>query len=354
MVKKTFSVALISLTLIAGGSPILQTEAAVETVQVGEATVEIERLGTQVSIHVENIPDGGELTVARGSVEVEETSEGMFKDLLPTNSSTGLYTLSLETPVTLDSELVSKGVIEAKNVDAYVNLDVVTTFIPTSEADSQSAYAATALPSRTRFRYQTFIPGAEAPAPPVVCAPISTDVYVVIANFLGDNRSWNADSESFKTRSDVVIDWGAGGTMTPDFSVGETTLVVDYYYPFQTSPRTVVTKKTASAESMKLVRGIMSSSFVSFNISANVTNPLCWDLLTNGIFYDFDFRVHRDGTYVVDGTLLRVPNHELYSRNSVNSSWRTIFQSTNQGFECLALGAFWCNDEKTIRGDLVP
>lgn len=352
--KKTFSIAAVALTLIAGGYPIQQVETAHKTLEVGKATVAIERLGSQVSIHVEDMPDGGELRVTRGSVEVEETSEGVFNDLLPTNSATPLYTLSLESPVTLDSDLVSNGVIEAQNVDAYVNLDVVTTSIPTSEAGLQAAYAATALPSRTRFRYQTFIPGAEAPAPAPVCAPLSTNAYEVLAHFLGDNRSWNADSESFKTRSDVVVDWGAGGTITPDFSVGETTLIVDYYYIIPPSLKTVVTKKTASAESMKLVRGAMSSSFVSFRISANVTNPLCWDLLTNGIFYDFAFYVHRDGTYVVDGTLLRVPNHELYSRNNVNSSWRTIFQTTNQGFECLTHGVWWCSEDKYIRGDLIP
>jgi hypothetical protein len=352
--KKIFSVAVISVTLIAGGIPISQTETTTKTVEVGEATVKIERIGSNVSIHVKELPQGGELTVSRGSLELLEVSEGLFKDKLPAHSSTGLYTLSLESPLELDSAQISKGVIDVKDIDSYVNLDVVSTLVPGAEIGSQSAYASTTLPSRTRFRYQTFIPGADTAAPAPICAPPSTELYVAFGKFLGDTRSWNADSTSYRTRSDVVVDWGAGGTITPDFSVGETTLIVDYYYPLMVNPRTVTTKKTASSETMKLVRGAMSSSFVSFRISANVTNPHCWDLLTNGIFYDFAFYVHRDGTYVVDGTLLRVPNHELYSRNNVNSSWRTIFQTSNQGFECLALGAWWCSEDKYIRGDLIP
>lgn len=352
--KKTFSVALISLTLIAGGSPILQTEAAVETVEVGEATVEIERLGSQVSIYVEDLPEGGELTVARGSVEVEETSEGVYKDLLPANSSTGLYTLSLETPVTEASPLVSKGVIDAKDVEAYVNLDVVTTFIPTSEADSQAAYAATALPSRTRFRYQTFIAEAFAPAPPPACAPVPTNNILVFARFLGDNRSWDPDSNSYKTRSDVVVDWGAGGTITPEFSVGETTRITDYVYLPVPVPVTVVHKKTASSEGMKLIRGEMSSDYVSFRIISDVTNPLCLDFATKGISYNFSFYIQREGRFVVKGTMLRVPNHELYTRNNISPSWRNLFQVTNQGFQCLFALSWDCDLDKYIAGDLVP
>lgn len=354
IVKKTFSVALISLTLIAGGSPILQTEAAVETLEVGEATVEIERLGSQVSIYVEDMPEGGELTVARGSVEVEETSEGVYKDMLPANSSTGLYTLSLETPVTEASPLVSKGVIDAKDVEAYVNLDVVTTFIPTSAADSQSAYAATALPSRTRFRYQTFIEEPFVLAPPPACAPLSTSTVLVVARFLGDNRSWDPDSDSYKTRSDIVVDWGAGGTITPEFSVGETTRITDFVFLPIPEPVTVVNKKTASSVGMKLVRGEMSSDYVSFRIISDVTNPLCLDFATKGISYNFSFYIQREGRFVVNGTMLRVPNHELYTRNNISPSWRNLFQVTNQGFQCLFALSWDCDLDKYIAGDLVP
>lgn len=353
MVKKTFSVAVISLTLIAGGSPILQTEAIVKTVEVGDARVEIERLGSQVSIHVEDMPDGGELTVIRGSVEVEETSEGVFKDFLPTSSSPGLYTLSLESPVTLDSALVTKGVIEVQELGSYVNLDVVSTVIPVAANDSQAAFAATAVPSRTRFRYQTFIPEPFAPAPEGACAPLSTEQTIVVAKFLGDDRSWNPDSESYRTRTDVVVDWGAGGTISPEFYVGETTRIMDLYWVPWPIPVNVVTKKTASSESMKLVRGSMSSSFVSFRISSEVTNPLCADFTTKGISYSFAFYVHREGTFVVKGTMLRVPNHELYTRNNLVPYWRTIFQVPNQGFQCLVEFSWDCDLYKYVTGDLV-
>jgi hypothetical protein len=185
-----------------------------------------------------------------------------------------------------------------------------------------------------------------------MCTP-STEQTIVVAKFLGDDRSWNPDSESYKTRTDVVVDWGAGGTISPEFYVGETTRIMDLYWVPWPIPVNVVTKKTASSESMKLVRGSMSSSFVSFRISSEVTNPLCADFMTKGISYNFAFYVHREGTFVVKGTMLRVPNHELYTRNNLVPYWRTIFQVPNQGFQCLVEFSWDCDLYKYVTGDLV-
>jgi hypothetical protein len=46
--------------------------------------------------------------------------------------------------------------------------------------------------------------------------------------------------------------------------------------------------------------------------------------------------------------------YELYSRNNVNSSWRTILQVSNQGFQCLIKLSFGCTTDPYIRGDLMP
>ena len=350
--KKTFSIAAIALAMIAGEAPNFDAETVYKTVEVGPATVEIERTGSQVSMHVEGIPDDGEITVSRGPIEIEQKSDGSFEDTLMVITSTPLYTFSLESPLQLDSELVTSGKIEARDIGAYVNLNVVSSQAPLASNDSMSAFAATSLPSRTRFRYQTFISEYDTMAPPIACAPASTSDFAIVANFLGDNRSWNPDSDSFKTRSDVVVDWGAGGTITPDFTVGESTLVIDYYYSFLPPIRTV-TKKTASSSGLKLVKLVMNSNYVSFRISSDVTNPFCLDWTTKGISYNFLFNVFREGTYVVEGTMLRVPNHELYSRNNINPSWRTLFQVPNQGFQCLFEYSWGCDLDKKIKGDLV-
>jgi hypothetical protein len=50
--KKTFSIAAVAITLIAGGYPIEQVETTYKTVEVGPATVNIERTGNQISIEV--------------------------------------------------------------------------------------------------------------------------------------------------------------------------------------------------------------------------------------------------------------------------------------------------------------
>ena len=350
--KKTFSIAAIVLAMIAGEVPNFDAETVYKTVEVGPATVEIERTGSQVSMHVEGIPDQGEITVSRGPIEIEQKSDGSFEDTLMVTSATPLYTFSLESPVQLDSELVTSGKIKARDLGAYVNLNVVSSQAPLDSNDSMIAFAATSLPSRTRFRYQTFISEYDTMAPPIACAPASTSDVTIVANFLGDNRSWNPDSDSFKTRSDVLVDWGAGGTITPDFAVGESTLVIDYYYSFLPPIRTV-TRKTASSSGLKLVKLVMNSNYVSFRISSDVTNPFCLDWTTKGISYNFLFNVFREGTYVVEGTMLRVPNHELYSRNNINPSWRTLFQVPNQGFQCLFEYSWGCDLDKKVKGDLV-
>lgn len=352
--KKTFSIAAIVLAMIAGEVPNFDAETVYKTVEVGPATVEIERTGSQVSMHVEGIPDEGEITVSRGPIEIEQKSDGSFEDTLMVTSATPLYTFSLESPLQLDSELVTSGKIKARDLGAYVNLNVVSSQAPLASNESMSAFAATSLPSRTRFRYQTFISEYDTMAPPIACAPISTGDYVLNANFLGNYRTWNPDSESFKTRSDVLVDWGAGGMLTTDFAVGETTLVLEYLYPFNLGNTTVILKKTANTDGMKLVKGVTSSDYVSFHIYTDVTNPFCWDAVTQGINYDFEFYVRRDGVFRVSGTLLRVPNHELYSRNNLVSSWRTIFQVSNQGFQCLFAYSWGCTEDKTVTGDLVP
>lgn len=351
--KKTFSIAAVALTLIAGGYPIQQVETTYKTVEVGPATIEIERTGSDVSMQVEGIPDDGELSVSRGSTQISEVEEGLFRDNLAKSSGKGTYTFSLESPMSLDSELVLSGKINPKDVDDYVNLDVVSVEVPLSASDTMAAFAASPLPTRTRLRYQTFIPEYDTDAPPLVCAPISTGDYILITNFLGDNRSWNPDSESFKTRSDVVIDWGAGGSITPEFSVGETSLVLEYIFPFGVGNTTVVQKRTAADDSMKLERKVMSSSYVSFKISSDVSNPFCFGPLVNGIFYEFAFSVYRDGVYTIKGSMIKVPSHEFYTRNNVDPSWRTLFRFTNQGFQCLTKGWVGCIVPKEFNGDLV-
>ena len=84
--KKSFSISAVALTLIAGGYPIQQVETTYKTVEVGPATVEIERTGNQVSMWVEDVPNMGELSVSRGSLEISENSEGC----LITNSTLGI------------------------------------------------------------------------------------------------------------------------------------------------------------------------------------------------------------------------------------------------------------------------
>lgn len=351
---KAFSISIISLILTSGLSPDIDLNVSTRLVHIGEVTADIERTGHEVSIKVDGVPTGGELVVTRGSHELSEISKGLYEDNLLQSSSASFYTFSLETPLKSNSDSVLDGKILPSASGNYVELTIVSAGVPNPSIEPNSAFAATTLPSRTRFRYQTFIPEFDTPAPAVVCAPFPDNNSMPIATFLGDNRSWNPDSDSYKTRSDVVVDWSAGGEIVPDFSVGQSTQILEYIYPLGIGNRTIITKKTASSDGLRLVKGVSSSDYVSFHIYSDVTNPFCAKELTRGITYDFAFYVHRDGAFVVKGTLLRVPNHELYTRNNVNTAWRTLLQSTNQGFQCLFEWSFGCDVDKYIQGDLVP
>jgi hypothetical protein len=351
--NKILSVAALSLSLISWGSVDFETENNTKIIKLGVATVEIVRDHSDVSIEVSGVPKGAELSITRGALAIEEVGDGVYEDNLSGSRADSLYIFSLETPEKVSQSSLSNSRLDPNN-DEFMHLDLVAASAPGIAADPMSAYASTALPSRTRFRYQTFIPEAEVDSPPIVCGPISDEFGNPLSSFLGDNRSWNPDSESYKTRSDVVVDWDGGGSITPYFSVGESTQILRFIYPLSFLNSTIVLKDTASSSSMKLVKGAASSDYVSFHIYSDVVNPFCNKFVTRGIFYDFAFYVHRTGEFVVKGTFRQVPNHELYTRNNVATSWRTIFQRSNQGFNCLATIFGDCQLYKFINGDLVP
>ena len=198
------------------------------------------------------------------------------------------------------------------------------TFPVKNLAIADTAIAQSTNATRTRIRYQTFI-GKDFVEANLICLGF----YINVPNvtyFNGNNRSWNADSNSYKTRFDSVITWGAQPSVGKEVSVGLTTVLG--LPPFVVPE----TSRRASDESMELNTSVLSPDYVSFGIKQNVPNPFCFG--ADGINFDLHFYVRRDGVYTLTGNYLPVPFHEVYARDNSDPSWRQIMRSGFEFFEC--------------------
>jgi hypothetical protein len=190
---------------------------------------------------------------------------------------------------------------------------------------ANTAIAQSTNATRTRIRYQTYIG-----SPWVYAIPACFGAYINVpgvTTFAGNDRSWDADSDSYKTRFDSIITWGSNPSVKAEVSVGETRAYVgipSFEIPTGTA--------TASSASMKLNATVLSPTYVSFGIKQNVANPFC--LGADGINFDLHFYVRRDGVYTLSGNYLPVPFHEVYARDNVDPSWRQIMRSGIEFFPC--------------------
>jgi hypothetical protein len=245
--------------------------------------------------------------------------------------------LTVSTPISdLKAQEISK--IQSLPVetvlDKYVHASVrtISLTVPKTGTAVDSAQAATALPSSTIFRYQTFIPSPTIDAPGIVCTPTLFAKYV----FKADDRTYSPTSSAFKTRFDVSIDWTSGGSLRRTAVVGETVR----YLVRSDGSLVVDARVTAPNTSMVLsLDGVQSSSVVQFRVKQDVKNPLCNSSVTNGIYFNYLVRIWRSGGYSMDGEALRMPNHEAYRRDSNDGIWSTIFKRNLYDVQCLT--ALW-------------
>jgi hypothetical protein len=178
--------------------------------------------------------------------------------------------------------------------------------------------------SSTRIRYQTFIPEDFVYGFP----PCASGLYTY---FSGDDRSWNPDSNAYKTRFDMTINWLDNGSLAPTRSVRSSKLYIlsggTFYYQ---------ETKTASTSSMKYAVLAHSSDQTEFEFWQNVVNPFCPSFLNSGITFSYKVKVLKSGAYWMEGDSVAVPNHEVYIKDSDMSIWKPIFQRKHVDYTCLA------------------
>ncbi|MBO1901165.1 hypothetical protein J4H92_04280 [Leucobacter weissii] len=193
-------------------------------------------------------------------------------------------------------------------------------------ADAVVLAAAKALPSKTTFRYRTFIQEAWVDAPPVVCTPPSTNSF----RFKGDNRGYAADSGTYRTHAAAFMNW-KDKKLTFNKKVGTTTRQEKVNGTWKNTE-----KKTASADGIVLTSRGISSSIATFKMRKTVRIPFCNAALTAPIGVELVIKVSRSGSYVISNGLRRpVPRHEAYLRND-GKSWTPILRLRNEGFSCIA------------------
>jgi hypothetical protein len=267
--------------------------------------------GSQVSVRLEDRDPEAVDTVMVDGLDIHPDSKGEY---------------SFDMGQAIESELILSNV-SAHSADPNDMLRHIASrsFTLRNLGTADAAIAQSLSATKTRIRYQTFI-GSSYVSAPEACFGAYINI-PGITFFNGNNRTWDADSDSYKTRFDSIITWGTNPSVKPEVSVGETIAYMGF------PPLVVPTfRTTASSASMKLNATVLSPDYVSFGIKQNVPNPLC--IGADGINFDLHFYVRRDGVYTVTGNYLRVPYHEVYARDNVDTSWRQIYRDGTLFFEC--------------------
>lgn len=284
-------------------------------------------------------------------IPIEEGSVFLYRDgsLVKVDDENGQYIVpevkaneSLNFSIVITAPLTDSQLTEI-SVNQEIPKDQVASFfeqkamsglslaVPISgTASIDSATAAPVLPDTTNIRYATFIREYSLAAPILgVCSPLFGRY-----RFRGDNRGFSPTSASFRTRFDVNIHWSKNTTSAIRL-VGQTRREV-----YDDAENNWVLDKTATANNSSMIYKALSSqtsSFTSFHIQQDVVNPMCVDDVTNGVYFDYDVRVYRSGSYSFTGTSLLAPDHELYIKDSDATIWTTVFQKEVKTMDCLAI-----------------
>ncbi|MEY3933484.1 MAG: hypothetical protein RLZZ606_83 [Actinomycetota bacterium] len=205
--------------------------------------------------------------------------------------------------------------------------------------------SASSAAAKTYLRYQTFIPRDYVDAYWPECAPDAFKKYL----FAGDDRNFDPASNDFKTRFQVTVDWLNQGAVTYSRAVGETRR-----YEADSNGKAIlstVKRATASVDGMVLTTLSKSGTLVHYKLNHSVTNPMCAGVLADSILYETDVWIARSGAYTIKNEFRRVPNHELYLKDSDESNWTAVMQESLVDMNCLLKGlssSFICNTTRSF------
>jgi len=308
----TFGLATVAALLISQlSAPLPNNNTATSAYTLDQATFNLAQTNSMLAFKIED-----QDPLAIDSILVD--------GLVLTPDQNGIYEYDMKQQLQAEVVLSSDSASSTNKKDLMRHI-ASRTFPVTNIGLANIAVAQSTSATRTRIRYQTFIG-----SPWVYAIPACLGTYINlpgVTTFAGNDRSWDADSDSFKTRFDSIISWGSNPSVNAEVSVGETRAYIGI--PSFGVP---TGRATAPSSSMKLDAMVLSPTYVSFGIKQNVANPFCFG--ADGINFDLRFYVRRDGVYTLTGDYLPVPFHEVYARDNIDTSWRRIMRSGFELFPC--------------------
>lgn len=330
--RLAWSVSLAFILSLTGMGPVVNQDKAYAVAQLDEVSVKVIASRDSVEILWSGM-DSGTLKIAdedSGELFSTRKSSGSVRDESVTPGEIANYTFEHSTPVNPKDSLALDRIAtleEGANVADYdeVSIENITLQIPSSQGFvSHESAVAEASPSATTLKYMTFIKDEIVWTIKNFGCPLPLWSY-----FLGDNRSFDATSEQFRTRVFVRVDWLNGGTISHNATAGTSVAYV--------VPGVFAIKSTASVDNIKVIALVTSGTQSKFRISHRAADPLCLtaNLFDFSVAYEYDVTVQKSGGYGLEGYAKRVPNHEAYIRDSNSPGWKTVLRRESASFDCL-------------------
>jgi hypothetical protein len=316
----------IAVTSLVGIYPLFQTTSAEADVADKAGSLNVVRNGAHASVTWIVDDPNQEIKIFRNNVLVSSSKGNGHFDDESAGNGVNEYRADMSRPLSMSQvSLIQDETTKSRaaaNPSDFEYVDSIGLKIAANDSVLEKAQASSSATS-TIFRYQTFIPQLYVSAPAVGCSASSyADEY-----FVGDNRGFGVSSTSYRTRLDATVNWSTG-TVSGYRDVGTTYVVQLYngsYNPVahQTAPNTSMTVDDLGTSTTK----------AAFRMKQNIANPFC---NSNGLYFDINVYISRSGGWSLNGTRLRVPNHEIYIKDSDAPSWTTVMQDPYLYFaECL-------------------
>lgn len=145
--------------------------------------------------------------------------------------------------------------------------------------------------------------------------------------FAGDNRGFDPEAASYRTRADVTIRFAEDGLDVNLSSDIGTTKAYGWSKKFKEEGR-------ASSDGIQMEETDRSDEKVSFRLSHAVGNPLM--VTAPPVDYEVCASFYKRGHYDMTGTHDQSPHHEVYVRREGSDNWIPIHQARSKGLEWMA------------------
>lgn len=163
-----------------------------------------------------------------------------------------------------------------------------------------------------QFRYSTFLDEKYIHSP----NPLSPNRY-----FAGDDRSFDPEAGSYRTRTGFSLQLTEGGTQFDHAKSIGTSIAYDRRKKFRKA-------QIASSAGIVIERAETDERKEVISINHRVGNPLT---TSPEIGYRVSASFYRNGHYDISGIHDQSPNHEVYLKNSLTDEWMPIHQADSKG-----------------------